>query len=70
LPKLQKIWRAVTDSDPRLQPQVAVLQQVAEARGGSASESASEIITGLRLDNYPAITGQLLGITGFAARLV
>jgi len=58
------------DSDPRLQSQVAVRQRVAEARGGSASESASEIITGLPLVNYRANTGQLLAMTGFAARLV
>ena len=36
----------------------------------SASESASEIITGLRLNNYPGITRQSLAMTGFAARLV
>ena len=58
------------DSDPRLQLQVALLQRVAEARGGSASESASEIITGLRRVNYRFNTGQPLETTGFAARLV
>jgi hypothetical protein len=58
------------DSDPRLQFQVALKQRVAEARGGSASESASEIITGLRLDNHPGITGELLETTEYAARLV
>ena len=36
----------------------------------SASESASEIITGLRLNNYSGITRQSLAMTGFAARLV
>ena len=45
-------------------------QRIAEARGGSASESASEITTGLRLVNYGVNTGPLLGTTGFAARLV
>jgi len=37
---------------------------------GSASESASEMITGLQLVCNRANTGQPLGITGFAARLV
>jgi hypothetical protein len=36
----------------------------------SASESASEIITGIRLDHYSGNTRQSLAITGFAARLV
>jgi hypothetical protein len=36
----------------------------------SASESASEIITGLGLNNYSGITRQSLATTGFAARLV
>jgi hypothetical protein len=36
----------------------------------SASESASEIITGLLLNHYPANTRQSLATTGFAARLV
>jgi hypothetical protein len=36
----------------------------------SASESASEINTGIRLNNYSGITRQLLVKTGFAARLV
>jgi hypothetical protein len=36
----------------------------------SASESASEIITGLELNNYSGITRQSLATTGFAARLV
>jgi hypothetical protein len=56
----------MADSDPRLQLQVAILQWVAEARGGSASE----IITGLRLVNYRFNAGQRLETTGFAARLV
>ena len=43
------------------------LQKPEEA---SASESASEIITGLRLNNYSGITRQSLAMTGFAARLV
>ena len=38
--------------------------------GASASESASEIITGLILINYPGNTRQSLATTGFAARLV
>jgi len=38
--------------------------------GASASESASEINTGIRLNNYSGITGQSLATTGFAARLV
>ena len=36
----------------------------------SASESASEIITGLLLNHYPGKTRQSLATTGFAARLV
>ena len=38
--------------------------------GASASESASEINTGIRLNNYSGITRQSLAMTGFAARLV
>ena len=36
----------------------------------NASESASEIITGLLLNNYPGKTRQSLATAGFAARLV
>jgi hypothetical protein len=36
----------------------------------SASESASEIITGQLLNNYSGITWQSLAMMGFAARLV
>jgi len=36
----------------------------------SASESASEIITGLRLIHYPGITQLSLAMAGFAARPV
>jgi hypothetical protein len=36
----------------------------------SASESASEINTGLILNNYSGKTRQSLATTGFAARLV
>jgi len=36
----------------------------------SASESASEIITGLKLSNYSGITRPSLATTGFAARSV
>ncbi len=43
------------------------LQKPEEA---SASESASEINTGIRLNNYSGITRQSLAMTGFAARLV
>ena len=38
--------------------------------GASASESASEINTGIRLNNYSGKTRQSLAMTGFAARLV
>jgi hypothetical protein len=38
--------------------------------GASASESASEINTGIRLNNYSGITRQSLAMMGFAARLV
>jgi hypothetical protein len=47
--------------------QINELQNPEEA---SASESASEIITGLGLNNYSGITRQSLTTTGFAARLV
>jgi hypothetical protein len=43
------------------------LQKPEEA---SASESASEINTGIRLNNYSGITRQSLAMTGFAACLV
>ena len=36
----------------------------------SASESASEINTGIRLHHYSGIARQSLAMTGFAARLV
>jgi hypothetical protein len=36
----------------------------------SASESASEISTAVKLKYYPGITRQSLATTGFAARLV
>jgi hypothetical protein len=62
--------RESPDSDPRLQFQVATGQRVAEARGGSASESASEIKTAIRLVQYRSTTGQPLETTGFAARSV
>ena len=38
--------------------------------GASASESASEINTGIRLNNYSGIARQSLAMMGFAARLV
>ena len=41
-----------------------------QPEGASASESASEINTGIRLNNYSGITRQSLAMTGFAARLV
>ncbi len=44
--------------------------ELQQPEGASASESASEIITGIRLNNYPGITRQSLAMTGFAARLV
>jgi hypothetical protein len=43
---------------------------MAQPEEASASESASEINTGLRLNNYSGITWQSLATTGFAARLV
>jgi hypothetical protein len=54
------------DSDLRLQLQVAFLQQVTDTE----EASASEINTGIRLNNYSGITRQSLATTGFAARLV
>jgi len=47
-----------------------VINELQKPEGASASESASEIITGLQLVNYRFNTGQPLGMTGFAARLV
>jgi hypothetical protein len=44
--------------------------KVVQSEEGSASESASEINTGIRLNNYSGITRQSLAMTGFAARLV
>jgi len=43
---------------------------MAKPEEASASESASEIITGLSPGNYGLNTGQPLEMTGFAARLV
>jgi hypothetical protein len=43
LQNTQQKWPLSLDSDPRLQFQVARRQRIAEARGGSAGESASEI---------------------------
>ena len=45
-------------------------QQLQIPEEASASESASEIITGLLLNNYSGNTRQSLATTGFAARLV
>jgi hypothetical protein len=44
--------------------------ELQQPEGASASESASEINTGIQLNNYPGITRQSLAMTGFAARLV
>jgi hypothetical protein len=44
--------------------------ELQQPEGASASESASEINTGIRLNNYSGITRQSLAMTGFAARLV
>jgi ABC-type phosphate transport system permease subunit len=49
---------------------VFVFNRMAKPEEASASESASEIITGLPPVNYGFITGQPLEMTGFAARLV
>ena len=43
---------------------------MAQPEEASASESASEINTGLKLNYYPGINRQSLAMTGFAARLV
>jgi hypothetical protein len=48
-------------------PNGSELQKPEEA---SASESASEIITGLKLSNYYGITRPSLATKGFAAHLV
>ena len=44
--------------------------RMAKPEEASASESASEVITGLKLNHYPGITRPSLAKTGFAARLV
>ncbi len=44
--------------------------RMAQPEEASASESASEINTGLLLNNYSGKTRQSLATTGFAARLV
>ena len=66
------LQKPITDSIPTLASNSKLhfcngLQMPEEA---SASESASEIITGIRLNNYSGITRQSLATTGFAARLV
>ena len=66
LRKCLELSAIVSDSDPRLQLQAAQKQQVAEPRGGSASESASENKTRAELDQYRATTRQPLEMTGFA----
>jgi len=45
-------------------------KEMATPEEASASESASEINTGLKLDDYPGINRPSLAMTGFAARLV
>ena len=47
-----------------------IFNRMAKPEEASASESASEFITGLPPVNYGLNTGQPLEMTGFAARLV
>ncbi|MGA2751701.1 MAG: hypothetical protein ABSG59_23290 [Verrucomicrobiota bacterium] len=47
-----------------------IFNRMAQPEEASASESASEINTGLLLNNYSGKTWQSLATTGFAARLV
>jgi len=47
-----------------------IFNELQKPEEASASESASEIITGLPPANYGLNTGQPLEMTGFAARLV
>jgi hypothetical protein len=47
-----------------------IINKMAQPEEASASESASEINTGLLLNNYSGKTRQSLATTGFAARLV
>jgi hypothetical protein len=46
------------------------INRMVQPKKASASESASEIITGVKLNHYPGIIWQPLAKTGFAARLV
>jgi hypothetical protein len=46
------------------------LKELQNPETASASESASEIITGALPDNYPGTTRQPLVMAGFAARRV
>jgi hypothetical protein len=58
------------ESRHRHQFYLAEFQQDGATRKASASESASEIITGLLLNHYPGITRQPLAKMGFAVHLV
>ena len=58
------------ESRHRHQFYLADFQQDGATRKASASESASEIITGLKLNHYPGITLASRAKTGFAARQV
>ena len=49
---------------------IFVFNRMEQPEEAGASESASEIITGLSPVNYGLNTGQPLEMTGFAARLV
>jgi hypothetical protein len=60
----------LVESRHRHQFYLVVFQRDGATRKASASESASEIITGLKLNHYPVNTLALLAKTGFAARRV
>jgi hypothetical protein len=47
-----------------------IFNKMGQPEEASASESASEISTAVKLNHYPGITWPSLATTGFAARLV
>jgi len=47
-----------------------IFSKMVQSGEGSASESASEINTGVKLYHHPGVNRQSLAMTGFAARLV
>ncbi len=68
----EPLWHLYVGSIPTLASNSKLLKsnELQNPEEASASESASEIITGSGLNNYSGITRQSLATTGFAARLV